>query len=63
LVTHQENGFLISYGNFEELKDGINIVLHNTSLQEKFVKEGKRAVQRYSWDRLLQQTKKVLGSS
>jgi len=61
LVTHQENGILIAHGNFEELKEQIYRGVHDRALREKLIKGTRKIEQNYSWERLLQQTMKVLG--
>lgn len=60
LVAHLKNGILIEQNTGEELTKQLSNLLDNVSLQTKLIEEGKAAAQRYSWDRLLQQTIGVL---
>jgi glycosyltransferase involved in cell wall biosynthesis len=60
LIVPQENGILVTYGDIEELSQQITTGLHDTQLRKTLIEGGKRTVQRYSWDGLLQQTMGIL---
>jgi glycosyltransferase involved in cell wall biosynthesis len=68
LITHQENGLLIrpcpaaqdEAGNIAELRNQIERVLRDANLRQTLIEGGNRAIRRYTWDRLLDQTRDVL---
>ncbi len=60
LITHNLNGMLVECNNPEALAQQIAGLLCDTALQSQLIKEGKTALQRYSWERLLQETIRVI---
>lgn len=61
LVTDEETGLVFSYGNTVELKTAISRLAVNTDLREKLVQNAFVKVKEYGFERMVQETKKILG--
>ena len=60
LVEHGVNGFLVSPGNIQELKEAIKKILNDKKLARKMGKEGRRGVMKqFSADVMVQSIEKV----
>ncbi|MBD3208588.1 MAG: glycosyltransferase, partial [Candidatus Nealsonbacteria bacterium] len=60
LVEDGVNGFLIEYNNKEEIKKAILKLLEDKNLQEKFINNSKEKVKKFNWERLVEETLKVI---
>lgn len=63
LVTHRENGLLLSSDDAESVAGQLKTLLEDPELQDRLKTSGRKAAQQYSWERLLQQTLGILMAS
>ncbi len=60
-VIHQgENGFLVKYNDEFNLVEAIKTVWQTPELRERFIEEGRRTVQRFNYEKMVEQTIKIL---
>lgn len=50
LITHGENGLLVSASGVDSLRAGLEQLIANTALREKLAEEGVRTAARFTWD-------------
>jgi len=55
------NGFFVEYGDIENLKKKILKVLNDRELSDRFSKNNREKAKDFSWDKILERTKKVYG--
>ena len=55
------NGFFVEYGDIENLKKKILKVLDDRELSDRFSKNNREKAKDFSWDKILERTKKVYG--
>lgn len=58
-VKHNINGFLVNYGNINELKNSILKILDNKTLANKFSKANKEKSKNYNWNIICKKYEKI----
>lgn len=62
IIKEGENGFLFSPGNSRELVEKLNLLLKNSSLREKFSREGRKRVKEFSIEKTVEKTERLYRS-
>jgi glycosyltransferase involved in cell wall biosynthesis len=60
LIESDSNGFLVEYKNQGQLKSAILRLWQDKNLQEKFIKNSKEKLESFTWDKLVEETIKIL---
>jgi len=60
IVQNNYNGFLVEYNNKEQLKKAILKIWENKSLKEEFIKNGKKILENFAREKMIDNTIKVL---
>jgi len=50
IIVDGRNGFLVEVGNVEQIVDRVKLLLNDPKLRQRFVKNSKDTVNRFSWD-------------
>jgi len=59
IVKDGVDGFVLKYGDVEELKKGMKKLLGDKDLGRKFGKEGGKSVKKYDWDRVVEKYERI----
>ena len=62
LVEDGDNGFLVEYKNREQIKQAILKLWRDKELQEKFIRNSRERLSEFSWEKLVEETTKILVS-
>lgn len=60
VVQNNYNGLLVEYNNKKQLKDAILKIWENRSLKEEFIKNGKKVLEKFTREEMINKTIKVL---
>jgi len=60
VVENNHNGLLVEYNNKEELKDAILKIWKNKNLKEQFIKNGKKILEKFTKEEMINRTLEVL---
>ena len=60
VIEDNYNGFLVEYNNKEQLKKAILELYHNKELQEKFIKNSKKVLLKFDFNKMVKNTLMVL---
>jgi len=60
IIQNGENGFLVEVGNVEQIVNRIQKLLDDGELRQRFVKNSKETLKKFSWESSIDQLEKVL---
>ena len=60
LIQNNENGILVEYNNYAQLKDAILKLHEHKELQEKFIVNSKKVLQKFTFEKMINDTIQVL---
>src|SRR3989338_6871573 len=60
VLENGKNGILVEYNNSEQLKEAIIKVYNDQTLRETFVKNGMQSLEKFSFERMIDETEKFL---
>jgi len=60
LIEEGFNGFLVEYKNREQIKEAILKLWRDKALQEKFIRNSREKLKNFTWERLVEETMKIL---
>ena len=63
MIKQGENGFLVRYNDEFNLVEAIKTIWQDEELKDELVENGKKTVQKFSLDKMVEETMKVLSSS
>jgi glycosyltransferase involved in cell wall biosynthesis len=60
IINQGENGFMVRYNDEFNLIEAVKTIWRDKELREHFIEEGKKTVEKFSFEKMLEQTKNLL---